>query len=869
MAHTRVVQLLDKNLIAHTVIEDLTPFVMRVEGLETGSEKTNTVQVKLKLNKALKFVKTAPILVGDPLLPHNDQPKDNYLIYAYIEQNGIKSTEFRGYISATEQDFNQNEGNTLTIWATTQDIRAKSTPLSVPLRFFAPFDALDFRATEYNLYHLPELKNPAISIAKNTFPNAEQLKQNWILDGPTPLSDVFSEMIKRLFAVNVAGGVFKQFYARIDPDTAGIGATDNLLLTAEEFGEIDSGVKIAAQTFTPQEEKKIVTDNTRYFNHIILKAGQLGTLPQSYMRFASNFEHARRRPQWDSGIGYVVDDLVQHENRYWKCIQNVVLPPPFPPNDPAHWTEDFVVDASYVKWNNLDDWKANLGGFVIAHPTHAGVFVDHNFVRANYDRQEFTNDFEYITLKDVQFIQQDEPGAEFKYDGFRVLIPNFGGTGAFAGKANQIAEWNVADNEWKFSLPAVDKDMVFDWNGGSIVQYNASTNTWSTPTDFFGDKIAWPVHPVKSVSLVENAKGIANAAVRFRFDWELTENLINAFSRGFWINWFLPAPRKPTAHGALGHEYKNPTFDTDNMRQNSKGELGWNKGDDSLDLGEMKALFLELRPVFEDVTNALIDFMPEEELRIGVGFVDKFFRVTIQDGFLRRNGQYDNVIVPVGKNAPTGLYFNRIEELTKVLGISHPVFDFTLKEREFTGVKFDWNHVRGWFVFWKPAYDPNGAYAGFRDAFIDDLSMRLEQYRENLAHIILNFFGFPRGKTIVHHCYIDIGDWYFIKDMYASSSSVHLPEAITKIIRAEEEDDFNNATLRAQAEQIFATFYPQTWYIEGRGDTRLRRGQRFKAVGPEVPGGEMELVAQEVKHISDGDSYHVQVSGVRIFAPPL
>ena len=258
------------------------------------------------------------------------------------------------------------------------------------------------------------------------------------------------------------------------------------------------------------------------------------------------------------------------------------------------------------------------------------------------------------------------------------------------------------------------------------------------------------------------------------------------------------------------------------------------------------------------------------DIEVGIAFIDKGLRVNIQEGILRRNGSYGTLIFPVGDNAPTNLYTNRIEELKKIYpGITLPFFDFTLDEKEFTGATFDWNNVTGWIIYWKDSYDDNGSYSGARDQFVDDVKMNLEQAWENLIHNVLRLVGLPRGNTIVHHVNIDLGDWYFLKDMYATSSDVRLDEPITKLVRVEEETDFNNATIRAEGEESRSTFFPQMWYMEAKGNVKLRRGQKFKAIGPEVQGGEMELVCHEIKHISDGNSYHVQVTGVRKFEPAL
>ena len=871
MSHSRTLELLDKTQGPHTVLEDLLPFLQTVEFLETGAEKINNVKISLKIDKTEKFIKTSPMLVGDPTQPHNQQPKDKYLIYGFIEQNSVKGTEFRGYISATEQDLDENGGTVLVIYVTTQDIRTNQTLVSRRIGFRQFNDALSLRVLDYNLQQLPTLTNPAISIEKNDFPTDERLRQNFELGTPRKLHDTLVDMMKRLANPNVVGGTFKDFYIRIDPDTLGQGRTDNLLLTAEEFGEVDSGVTIAPTTFIPLENKKVVTDNTKYFNHVIAKAGPFGTLPQGYMRNISNFDHARRRPFWNgSSFTYLKDALVQKDNRYFKALVNHTSSAGTPPESSlgSLWTEDYVIDASYAEWNNIDDFKANLTGFVVPKAGYEGGFVDFNFVRRNNDRTDFTNEFETITLKDIERVQLDPPSADVRFDGLRVLINNLGGSGSFLGKKNQIAEWNVADNEWKFSKVAVDNDMVYDRNAGALLQYDLASDTWDYPTDFFGDKLGFPTHPVKSISLTENAFGVQNAALRFRFDWDTSENQVNAFSRGFWINWWLPNPRKPTVNGAIGHLYKNPVIDTNNMTLDSKGEAGWNNGMQSMDLGKMKALFLELRPNFRSADNNLVDFIPEIE--VGIAFVDKFLHINLQDGVLRRNGAYGNLVFPVGENAPTNLYDNRIEELRKIYpGITLPFFDFELKEKEFSFTKFDWNQVLGWIVYWKGSYDDNGAYAGARNQFVDDARMILQQGFENLIHNLVGVTGIPKANTIIHHVDIDLGDWYFIKDMYATSSPVKLDEPITKIIRMEEESDFNNATIRTEAEVSRSTFFPQMWYLEAKGDVKLKRGQRFKVMSPEVPGGELELTLQECKHISDGNSYTIQAVGVRKFEPAL
>ena len=38
--------------------------------------------------------------------------------------------------------------------------------------------------------------------------------------------------------------------------------------------------------------------------------------------------------------------------------------------------------------------------------------------------------------------------------------------------------------------------------------------------------------------------------------------------------------------------------------------------------------------------------------------------------------------------------------------------NFFLKQKEFTGLQFDWRFVKSWGLFWNVSYDDNGMYVG-------------------------------------------------------------------------------------------------------------------------------------------------------------
>ena len=76
--------------------------------------------------------------------------------------------------------------------------------------------------------------------------------------------------------------------------------------------------------------------------------------------------------------------------------------------------------------------------------------------------------------------------------------------------------------------------------------------------------------------------------------------------------------------------------------------------------------------------------------------IDSFDRIWFHRFKLRRNGEYDLITIPfsdLNTTSSDSLYFARWDELTKVFGYTLGGLNFMLKEKEFTGVKFDWRFV--------------------------------------------------------------------------------------------------------------------------------------------------------------------------------
>ena len=97
--------------------------------------------------------------------------------------------------------------------------------------------------------------------------------------------------------------------------------------------------------------------------------------------------------------------------------------------------------------------------------------------------------------------------------------------------------------------------------------------------------------------------------------------------------------------------------------------------------------------------------------------VDVFDRVWFYKFNLRANNQWESVTIPFGEFSPQNLHFPRYDELTNFLGYPLTFNSFTIKEKEYNGVAFDWRFVRGWGMFWAGSYDPQWNFyrAGEKD----------------------------------------------------------------------------------------------------------------------------------------------------------
>ncbi|MEE9409328.1 MAG: hypothetical protein V3V41_00185 [Candidatus Heimdallarchaeota archaeon] len=486
---------------------------------------------------------------------------------------------------------------------------------------------------------------------------------------------------------------------------------------------------------------------------------------------------------------------------------------------------------------------------------------------------------------------------------------------------------------WKFSRVPFENESVADLNTGKVLRHvgDTATGSWGTEASpnagwdvFQGsssilqqpqlvDKPS-PFHIVKNIYKDEGSNGQPDSAITQRFTWgtgfDLADGRERLTSRGVWLNMWYPFPRISTNHdfgsqsgetfaNRVGHEYglngddsqsRIPYINTFNVDQDRFGNVqGWNTGLDAEDMGRIVGLKLRLKAGFFRDTDAFLgDNIPNpnrtnlKPLNPVTGManipftfwaVDLFDRIWFFDFQLRRNDQWEVIEIPFGQlSMSRKLFFGRWNELPQFWGYVVSVVDFTLKEKEFSGVAFDWRFVKGWGVQWKGAYAERGYYEGGTKAWLDEVTQQFEQGFGALQNLVVNpivelFTNEKptRANAIVRNATLSIEDPFFIKELVVNSDEDTVPDARTKVEIRVTEDDYEGARILARSRQARLSFFPQFYHMRSTGDVRLRLGHAFKVRGDRVPSGEQDLVCSEVSHIWDHTGYHMEVLGERKF----
>jgi len=231
-----------------------------------------------------------------------------------------------------------------------------------------------------------------------------------------------------------------------------------------------------------------------------------------------------------------------------------------------------------------------------------GFFTDMNIARGNYDRDDEFNEFEKISVKDVESVEISDPSfipPDEIQEGRRWLV-NGTGTGEWAGQTNTIAQRE--DDEWKFSnapqfiAGSPDTiDIINDMGLGRVFGFNGTffVTIWSIDAT---PKISSPFHAVESVEKVASRTNSLNQAVEFTFNWntfdinDILQTLLNAVQISApvgvplrLLGFDVSSVDNSTTLGAFRTLIGNPTdqdlidiFGVGNVKNHTSRTLMWN-----------------------------------------------------------------------------------------------------------------------------------------------------------------------------------------------------------------------------------------------------------------------------------------------------
>lgn len=583
------------------------------------------------------------------------------------------------------------------------------------------------------------------------------------------------------------------------------------------------------------------------------------------------------------------------------------------------WTSDFEAMRAGTLFGINDNTQ--LQNF--EEIGYQGVVPDWNFVRANFDRVEADNQYEQVVGKDIIKTITAQPPAKESYTGARYLVSTTP-SGVFVGHANQIAEYAGEDfdptggagavKDWRFSNFPKDGEVICDQSRGVMLVWKNSTTSWenlwnitdvgaggvtanlfidiikgvTTPAlgPIFGPFVSIlfdplkfgsatrhsPLHICRDIKLVEGASGIPAQAFELRFDWDIHDETQgeskNYNSIGAWWYMSFPYPKFPTFNRDVGSVYQNPTIDTNNLTKNHKGDLGWNKGIDSEDLGRIQQIHFKARlSLYGSITGKLV--IGYADMPMICWAVDIFDRIWFTRFKIARNGQYGRFSLSFGESSAGELHHGQYDEYLTLFGIVLET-DWRLKEKEWNGIEFDWRFVKGMGVFYEVGYNNEGLYVA--NQFPDYAKNISEQVAGQgfpfIASVILPGEGFQPGDLLVNNTRLAIDELHFKKSLYVTSDNK--PTDLTGSSRAildhdASEVDYINLKIKSQSSRERKKFIEQVWYMQSHGDVRLRFGEKLVASGLRVPGGTQNLICSEVKHVIDNDGYMMHIVAKRKF----
>ena len=571
-------------------------------------------------------------------------------------------------------------------------------------------------------------------------------------------------------------------------------------------------------------------------------------------------------------------------------------PSPVTPNLSANWTSipfarpenRSVVFTTYTPFtNDLNNARVNLADNGSPPAGYQGYALDWNYERILNDIPDYTNRFRIVTGKSVRRIENTPPSGSSRelYDGFRVLV----GTspiGDFTGHANQIAEY-VRDffqgilPHWEFSDNPIENDFIpLVHSSGNAIRFDGVNwvNAWNITTD--NGKPA-PVHLVRSMRLVKGSSGIPGQALEQRFDWkdllELGEDN-NKTSRGAWYHELYPKPIMDSLSTNLGGSYGgdgvtaplNPRINHINLNRNRLGQIGYNRGLDSEDMGRITEHTFKPRIGIWRSSDESEKSKGKKNIPMIYWRKDFNSRFFFKEYSIPENNEYTTIKIKLPPFGPTDLYFNRIDELDKILGFTLP-FDFFIKEKEFSGVKYEFRKNDSWGTFMKASYNDIGMYAGCYNNFIT----RYIEAGTQIFPDILEFINdvatgqdvgaFATEAASIDHVNFAMDEEHYVKEGYAIFPTTPVDEPRIDDVMMQQEIDYLTARAKGEARTIKNDFYPNERHVGVGGDLDIQYGQQITETGSRVPGASLTSVVGQIENIFDNKGFNANLFLVRKF----
>jgi len=328
---------------------------------------------------------------------------------------------------------------------------------------------------------------------------------------------------------------------------------------------------------------------------------------------------------------------------------------------PTPWTSDLTDQKKNLAGNPFT--------VLIEGTTFEGLMPDWNISRFNFDRELPDDRFERVSVKLVDERSNGVPANVNLWDGKRIIVGIDGSTdgdvtawnseltpaqsglsGDLRGRIAEVVvlppsvgnqQPTIASRIFIFSDKPTDdggagsnrrQDVVNIFNDGS--GSGAKVLVWDdTATGGAGDwQTDWlvtldsakttgsPWHPVRFFNLVTGATGIPNQAIQATYLWKqragfpifvdpVNGTSIAPASRGAWLWISFPYPRDDGSSTGLQYGFDRvfPFVDTFNLTRNHLGQVGWNRGVDSEDLGAISSITFKMKlGIFKSVDDSAI-----------------------------------------------------------------------------------------------------------------------------------------------------------------------------------------------------------------------------------------------------------------------